>query len=175
MFDVDGNPGFAEIQITVEGPAQDEAAGGGSSSIRIVVGIPGTVGSDVPSGVSPFAVQLSIDASNIGDVQSIVWDLGDGTTSTSLVVPHTYINETSAELRIPITANVTASGRLLTATRLITVFPGSTVIRTGDPTLDGTGAQAGTATTACGALGVWPVLLTAGCLGFARRRRRVYR
>lgn len=177
MFDVDGNPGFAEIQITVEGPAQDEATGGGSSSIRIVVGIPGSVDSDVAAGLSPFAVQLSIDASDIGSVQSIVWDLGDGTTSTSLVVPHTYVNETSAELRIPITANVTSSGRLLTATRLITVFPGTAVIVTGDPTLDGAGIpdRQGTSAVTCGALGVWPVLLTAGCLCFARRRRRTYR
>jgi hypothetical protein len=57
--------------------------------------------------------------------------LGDGTTATSLSVPHTYLNTGSAAITIPITLTLTfrdAFGQTLVAnpaTRLITIDPGT--------------------------------------------------
>ncbi|MBU0718007.1 MAG: S8 family serine peptidase [Planctomycetes bacterium] len=181
MFDVAGNIGYAQVAIHVTG------AGGTSvmdpvtdSDIRILVGVPGTVGSDIDSGQSPFQVELSISASSFsGTVQSVVWNLGDGTDSpTSLFVNHTYVNTTGVDLRIPITATVTTltpGGTTVTTivSRRIIVKSGTAQDDSDDSVpCDGCGAQPGngTTTTACGAAGMLPLFLMIGALWCVRRR-----
>ncbi len=142
MYDTNGTPGSEEVAIRVAGQGFDPTDDGLSgSSLQIIVGLPGTPDANVSTGISPFEVLLSVDASQLpGTLQAINWDLGDGTTATSLVVPHTYSNDGATDLRIPITATVTASTSQTTtinttATRIITVKPGL-------PPVDGGGAGA---------------------------------
>ncbi len=178
MYDTNGNAGYAEVAIRVEGPEMgDDDAPIGTSDIRIIVGLPGTSGSDEDVGTSPFSVVLSVDATNLpGTLQSVVWDLGDGSRANSLTVTHTYENDTEAALRIPITATVTTvtSGATTVssaATRIITVNPGIPVIDPGDPDLPGTHpGGAGGSATPCGAAGMIPVVLM--FIGLACLRRR---
>jgi subtilisin family serine protease/PKD repeat protein len=131
MVDVAGTAGTATVNIRVVGEdASDDGGLGGANNIRVVISLPDTAGSDVSEGVSPFDVVLAIDADTPITVQSVVWDLGDGTRATSRSVLHTYINEGDTSLVLPITATVTAvtsGGSTVTtrASRLITVFPGS--------------------------------------------------
>ena len=102
MYDIEGNLGSAQVAIKVIGPPLSGDSGEGSqSTLRILASIPGSPGSDVDTGTSPFNVLLSVDASALtGALQSIAWDLGDGNRATSLVVPHTYVNSTQSDLRI---------------------------------------------------------------------------
>jgi PKD repeat protein len=181
MFDVDGNPGAAQVAIRVQGSATGDAGGDlGQSNVRILVGVSGTVDSDVDQGTSPFEVQLSVDASTLaGALQSVFWDLGDGTTATSIVVPHTYVNEADVALRIPITATVTtrsSSGVTQTAvaTRIITVLPGTAIEQPETPTLPGAGVQPGNggSASACGALGMLPLFAGLASIMCLRRRFR---
>ncbi len=137
----------------------------------------GTSGSDVDTGTSPFEVLLSVDATGLtGTLMSIAWDLGDGDRATSLVVPHTYVNEGEDALRIPITATVTmqsSSGTTVStvATRIITVEPGLPVVDPGDPTLPGTQPIGdGGAAVPCSGLGVIPLLFGLVSLMWMRRR-----
>ncbi len=178
MYDVDGNPGAAQVTIRVQGASVEDGGGGtGQSNVRIIIGIPGTVDSDVDEGTAPFEVQLSVDATTLaGTLSSVTWDLGDGTTATSIVVPHTYYNETDADLRFPITAIVaTRSGsttQTASATRVITVHPGTVEVTQQDPDLPGTDPTAGTgsSTTACGALGMLPLTVMFATVTCLRRR-----
>lgn len=183
MFDVEGNQGTAQAAITVVGQASDSAGAGGSTGdIRINIGVPGTVGSDVDEGVSPFEVELSLETTEptpTGSIlQSVFWDLGDGTFATSLTVTHTYTNTTLQELRLPITATVTSltSGGVTvtsTASRRITVLPGTAIVDNPDVVLPGTTPLGGdaTATPACGAMGIVPLLFGLGSMLFLRRHR----
>ncbi len=179
MFDTDGNAGFAQVSIRVDGPGTDDAGSQGNNGVRIIIGIPTTIGSDVDSGVSPFSVRLELDTSGlVGALQSVRWDLGDGTTSSSLFVTHTYVNETNADLRLPITATITTlttGGTTLTTntSRTITIFPGTGLTDDTDvPPLDGTGAQGpGGTATPCGAMGILPMFALAFSMLWFRRRR----
>lgn len=182
MYDTGGTPNSEEVTIHVDGEGFDSNDPGLSSgNLKIVVGLPGTPDADVSSGVSPFDVLLSVEVSGLpGTLQSINWDLGDGTRATSLVVPHTYQNDGAADLRIPITATVTTSTSQTTtvsttATRIITVRPGL-------PPVDGGGAEAceipgtcasgpGGRTNPCGAgVGLIPMLFMVFTLVGLRRR-----
>ncbi|MGB0717109.1 MAG: S8 family serine peptidase [Phycisphaerae bacterium] len=182
MYDADGTPGTAQVAIRVEGPdVGDFAPGAGNSNVRILVGIPGSVDSDVSSGISPFDVLLSVDSSNlVGELLSVEWDLGDGSTSNSLVVPHTYTNFNDANLRIPITARITtrtslATTQIITAERVVTVFPGEEEVGAPGPTPlppgAGTGGDGDGGGNICGAVGILPMSLMLMVLGFIRRRR----
>ncbi|MBI4719546.1 MAG: S8 family serine peptidase [Planctomycetes bacterium] len=180
MYDVNGNSGSAQISIEVEGPGSTGGGTTGGSGLRITVGIPGTVGSDVEGGKSPFTVQLSVDTSGLlGTLQSIRWDLGDGTTASTLFVSHTYVNTTDSILVLPITVTVTSltagsTTVTTTASRTVTIEPGSGAPAADPPPLDGTGAipgQGGGA-AACGALGMLPVFLLLVGLSLLRRGRR---
>jgi len=179
MVDVQNNIGSASVMIRVRGPETDGSGSPiGESSLRILVGVPGNPTADESSGKSPFAVELSVDASSLqGTLQSIVWDLGDGTSPrpTSLVVPHTYVNTSNADLVIPITVTATTvtSGSVsirTSATRLITVEPGTGSIGPGPMPPDGGDGGDGGSNT-CGALGLFPLLGIFGTMmGFRRMR-----
>ena len=182
MYDENGTPGSEEVAITVHGQGEDNTETP-SGDLQIIVGLPGTPDSNVSSGKSPFRVELRVDATALpGNLQAISWDLGDGTTSSSLVVPHTYINEGTTNLRIPITATVTSSTSATssvntTATRIITVEPGTGVVDPGDIgecELPGTcaGGGGGGGSRACGAAGMLPLLLMGGLLSLSWMRRR---
>lgn len=168
MYDVDGNAGSAQVNITVEGAASSSGDGSiDNGEFNIVIAAAGSPDSSVTSGTSPFGVILSVNSSSLpGTLQSIRWDLGDGTTATSLTVPHTYVNTGETDLRLAISATVTtvtAGGATvtMTATKLITVRPGSAVVDPGDPNLPGAGVSGGGGRVACGSLGMIPLLLMA--------------
>jgi len=97
--------------------------------IRIIIGLPGSVGSDVDRGVSPFSVEYNIDGDPANDdVVSVQWDLGDGATASTRSVPHTYINDSTVPQTLPVTVELvtrSANGTLVTqtATRFVTVDP----------------------------------------------------
>lgn len=184
MYDTNGTPGSAEIAITVHGKGQGSGGGGsgGSGSARIIVGLPSTPDSDVSGGRSPFSVVLSVDASSLtGTLQGISWDLGDGARSNGLTVPHTYINEGTTSIRIPITATITTVTSPTTtintvATRFITVDPGDPSSGSGDPgecELPGTcaGGPGGSANP-CGFGALLPVTFILLTLTLVRRRGR---
>lgn len=178
MFDTDGRAGFAEVGILVEG-AEDGSGGDpiGTGDLRITFGKPNSPDSDVSSGQSPLSLLLSVDAGDLtGTVQSVVWDLGDGSRATGLSVPHTYENTSDADLRFPVTVTITtvSSGgatALSTGTRFITVEPGLPVVDPGDPDLPGThpGGEGGSATP-CQGLGLIPMLMMFAGLTWMRRR-----
>ena len=179
MYDVEGNWGYAEVTIQVEG-AGDNGSGGlvGDTDINIIVGVPGTPGSDVDQGVSPFEVELSVSANLLaGTLQSVVWDLGDGIRATSIVVPHTYGNETGLTLRLAITATatfLTTGGATVTSTasRTITVLPGVPFVEP-PPPLDFGPQGSGSSGPPCGVLGLAPlfVMMAAMSLAWVRRFR----
>jgi PKD repeat protein len=180
MSDIDGRSGSEEVAIRVQGGVADNSNDNiGEGVVKIIVGVPGTSGSDVAEGTSPFAVVLSIDSSGLPGTLlsvSVVWDLGDGTRATSLEVPHTYENTSTVALRIPVTASVTtitagATTVLPTATRIITIQPGIPSTNPGNPDLPGTHpGGAGGAATPCGGAGMIPLLLSLTSLLWLRRR-----
>ncbi len=178
MYDNKGNIGFAQTAIRVTGVGTDAVDDDGDADLQIMIGVPGTVGSDVDEGTSPFPVELSVDASSlVGTVQSVAWDLGDGTSANSLFVSHTYVNNTGVDLRLPITATITTRnpGGTIVVTALsrrVVVHPGPPVTDTGDPVLPGTGAdgEGGSANAACGAIGLLPLFVGMASLLWLRRR-----
>jgi hypothetical protein len=179
MEDIEGNSDTAEIDIEVDGGG-DSGGPVGDNDIRILVGVPGTSGSDEDTGTAPFEVELTIDAASlVGTFLSARWDLGDGTepAPTSLVVPHTYQNDTDADITYPVTVTVTtltSAGTtvLTTASRLITVKPNPGDQGPVDGSLDGTGAEGpGGPGAGCGAFGLLIPPLTCLSLMFMRRRR----
>lgn len=171
MVDVRGNAGTAEVNIEVRG-GEDIGGGGGDGSVRIVAEVPGFPGSDQDRGTAPWSVVLGIDSSNItGTLQSVSWDLGDGTTDKSLSVPHTYLNESTQPINRVITATVTTISPSNTVesirlSKMVTVDPG-----TAPPSINGnigTGPLPGVPNAACG-MGLLP-LFAAASLMLLRRR-----
>ena len=178
MYDVAGNPGLAEVQILVIGAEPPSGATlNATPGLRITVGIPGSLGSDLASGKSPFEAELGIASDTLGTtVQSVQWDLGDGDRSGSLNVLHTYINTSDETRNFVAVATVnllTGSGAVVseTVSRVITVAPGSATGQTVDATLPGTTPFGeGGAATPCGALGLIPMLFSLASLMWLRRR-----
>ncbi len=182
MFDDAGNVGFEQVAIRVDGPALQDIGGITSSDAEIVVSLPGNLGSNIDQGTSPFEVLLTIDAGSLegaGSLQSVTvsWDLGDGDRAIGLSVLHTYINESEAAIRIPITATIsitTSGGSTVSsvATKLITVDPGTAVNNVEEPRLPGTGAHGeGGPAAPCGAMGLIPLAVTMTSMLLLRRRR----
>jgi hypothetical protein len=178
--DADGDVGSRSVVIHVSSPDQptnDNSGGGGA--LKILVESPGSVGSDVDTGEVPFRVQFSVDTSNVpGTLTNIQWDLGDGTTATSLSVPHTY----AIAGTFPVTVQVvtqTSSGALITtkATRLITVLPSSNVNANTSANTNQNGgavqptARTGTSGGLCGAGMVVPLV---GLMVLSLWRRRLH-
>jgi len=181
MFDVDGNIGFAQAAVSVTAAGVDPNTGADSNAeLRIVISVPGSTGSDIESGTSPLQVELSVDANELtGTVESVFWDLGDGSTRSSRFVSHTYVNTTGVPLRIPITATVRIlSGNeeiVKVISRRVTVNPGGTAVDTNGPTCttaDGCGAIGpGGEATPCGVIGMVPLVFLFVSLSFLRRFR----
>jgi len=176
MADVDGTEGSATVRIIVDGRDSDNDLPVGGTDLAIMVGVPGTVGSDQDVGTAPFEVELSINADSLeGTFQSVYWDLGDGTDATSISVPHTYYNTTDDTLRYVVTAIVTTKGASdLTyqseASRVITVAPGTPDVPSGNGSLDGTGATGDGGVAGCGVFGLFPALAVLASFPLLRRR-----
>ncbi len=186
MYDVLGTPGSAGVQIRVIGPAEET----GTVSVAttgVSIAAEGDLvsdercESDVVCGVSPFEVRLRIVAeeSDVSlSVQSVEWDLGDGTIATFQSVVHTYINEGDEVRRIPVTVTVTfedPGGETVvpaTATEVITVLPGIPALDIANPQLPGSELITGEggSATPCGALGLLPLLFGVTSLRWLRRR-----
>jgi PKD repeat protein len=67
---------------------------GCTASIDFVIGNDGAVAaSSINSNVSGLTVDFSFDTSILVEVNSILWDFGDGTTSTDTLPTHTYAAE----------------------------------------------------------------------------------
>lgn len=178
MFDVDGNVGSAQVAIRVDGAASG-GDGGSSGSVSIRISNPNTIGSNITQGTSPLTVQLTLETAGLeGQVQSVRWDLGDGTRATSLFVNHTYVNNTTSPLVLPINVTVTtltSGGATLThaASRTLTILPGTGGGGGGAPNpIDGVGAVPGQ-DGGGGLCGVGVIfMLLASILGLAGWRRR---
>lgn len=178
MFDVEGNVGSAQAAISVEGSSTGGGDGGSSGSVGIQISNPNTIGSDIDEGTAPLTVQLSVDTSGLdGQLQSIRWDLGDGTRASSLFVNHTYTNDTGVPLVLPINVTVTtltSGGTTLTnsASRTLTILPGTGGGGSGDPNdIDGVGAVPGQGGTGglCGVGIMLPLFVSFLCLAGWRR------
>ncbi len=121
-----GNSGSRSVGVNVAG---DVTAGGGPvGQVGIVVSLPGSVGSNVSEGISPFSVELNVVGEPAGTIESIRWDLGDGATAGTIAVPHTYTNFSSNARTLPVSVEImsrTGNGQLVAqrATRFITVQP----------------------------------------------------
>jgi subtilisin family serine protease len=181
MFDVDGNDGISEVSIRVQGPSvQSTGVEAGPGDLTVVIGRPGSPGSNIDGGKSPLDVEIGLQATSIsGILQSVSWDLGDGQTASGLVIPHTYTNGGAESVRIPITATVrttTAEGQTVStvAFKVLDVEPGDDGVDTGTPTLPGTTPIGGTgsALAPCGATGMIPLLFMAFSLSLLRWGRR---
>lgn len=175
MKDEDGRAGTAQVQIRVRAGTSDESGGGGSSDVRIIVGVPGNIDADLDEGTSPFEVELKVDASSLaGTFVSVVWDLGDGTRASSQVVPHTYINTSGQPQVFPVTAIVTTALGAATiqvpATRLITVQSGTLPVDKPEVVLPGAGANGEGGRAGCSAIGLIPMLAMLSGLCLLRRR-----
>ncbi len=178
MFDTLGNEGSSDVLIRVDGGVSNDGRGVPTEAqeFRILIGVPGTPGSDITEGVAPLSVELRIESDFPGSINSVEWVLGDGTPAApGLAVPHTYVNESSSPQTFPITATVKMfdSTVLTTVTRLITVHPGVAQVDHGRPDLPGTQPLGGTdgTTASCGAFGMIPLLFGMGYLMLLRRRR----
>ncbi len=126
VTDTFGNVGTRSIAIDVSGEGATGSAISGE--IRIVAGLPGSVGSDVNSGVSPFSVELNIEGVAAGTIRNVRWDLGDGAEAETISVPHTYINNSDVARTLPISVEVesmsiTGATVTQTDTKFITVDP----------------------------------------------------
>ena len=177
MYDSEGNSGSASVAIKVSGGG-DSSGQVGDNDVSILVGVPGTPGSDVDSGVAPLEVELSIDATSVsGSFQSVLWDLGDGSIAHSQAVPHTYENDTDETLVFPVTATVTIATSAqttitLVASRRITVYPSTgTSNQNGNTNLNGTGTQGEGGAVGCGILGTIPLIVMPLSLMLLRMRR----
>lgn len=180
LSDVDGNSGSAGVLIRVAGPdALVDGGDAGASDVQIVVGTTDAPGVDISEGVSPFEVLLSIDSASLdGTIQSVLWDLGDGTQANSLAVPHTYLNvsdETRTFVAVARVTFTTVGGAVLSrvADRVITVAPGAAADGSDDVILPGTtpGGAGGTASP-CGTMGVvMPMMLLLTFAQLYKRRR----
>lgn len=180
MYDVLGTTGSSNVAVRVVGPELDSDVGPIEDlDIRIVAAVPGTPGTTTTGGSSPFSVELRIEATATGSIDSVVWNLGDGSSAASgLSVLHTYRHsDTTARTYVP-TATVTAttSGGVTaseTLSKIITVSAGQSGTTTEDPNLPGTEVPGeGGRATICGLIGMLPLMIMLATLYLARRRRQ---
>lgn len=185
MYDVQDRSDSDTVTILVHGPeTTDQESAGTGRAPRITVGTPDNPEADIQEGTSPLIVQVSLDTGTIsGTLQSVRWDLGDGTIVDSLTAQHTYVNTSGRDQRLVITgvmSTLSASNATSTsdATTFLTLHSGSTDTNTGEPNLPGTGTSGGSNNVAnlCGTTGMIPWLLvmaTLVSLRWIRRRDRV--
>ncbi len=179
MFDLNNRSGTADVLIRVEGPPlPDEGEGTGATGLRIVATAPGSPGTELTEGQSPLDVDLRLDIDSVnGVVESVDWDLGDGTRRAGFGASHTYVNHGTSPQTFVVIATVTAvtpgGARILdSASQLLTVHPGASIAdEPVDATLPGTMPLGdGGSASPCGALGLLPLLLCVVSLRFMRRR-----
>lgn len=175
MYDVAGNVGSAQVNVRVAGQGSSSDGGALDEEVRIVVRERGGA-DEVTQGVSPFSVEMSLDTTAV--VQSITWDLGDGTIVRTVQVSHTYENTTAQELSLPVSATVdirTTAGTVVRrmAAKQISVLPGAPITETPDINLPGTGATGGggSSSSTCGITGMLPLAFLFMSLMWMRRRR----
>lgn len=183
MADVSGNEGSAVVRIRVQGPTVDAGEAVDTTGIQITA--VGAVGSDDPfcqtplCGVAPLTVTLSLVGESSDtplSVQSVLWDLGDGATATSQSVLHSYTNDGTNALVLPIAATITfttSAGvtRTATATELITILP-RLIAPPQDVVLEGTQPLGeGGPASSCGIFGMVPLLFCVVSLWFLRHPR----
>jgi len=179
MSDVDGNTGSSRVAIQVRGARATTGGPVTGGDFTILVGSSSNPDANLTEGTSPLSVLLSIEAASLpGTLQSISWDLGDGERSSSITVPHTYVNESGSPIRVAISATVTtvtSGGTSISssATKLLTVMPGDADTDPGNPSLPGTGVpgRGNNPTGACGSMGLIPLLAMLWTLTLLRRRR----
>jgi subtilisin family serine protease len=106
VVDEDGDVGFRSIAINVTADSSGDGGGGGGSTGSATVEITdAATGSNITSGFAPLEVQLSIGTESLpGVFESILWDLGDGTTATTVTVLHTYDKAGSFPVQATITS-----------------------------------------------------------------------
>ena len=174
--DADGDVGARSVDITVlspEGADEDPSSGG----VRIIISDPDEAPRDIgDSGELGSRVELTVDVSRVvGDPQSILWNLGDGTIANAFIVSHTY----HIAGTFPILANVTtrtSSGDdvIFTASRLFTVVDTGAGNDNANGNVNGTpppsGGGGSTSGIGCGAGALVPVLAMLG-LAVLRRLR----
>lgn len=183
VIDDQGQTGVRSVAIDVTG-SEASVSTNADAVIRIVINRPGSIGSDVDSGISPFSVELNITGTPAeGEVVTVLWDLGDGTMAETFSVPHTYVNTSDVAQTLPISVEVVTEspgGGLVTqrATRFITIEPNPDApLESAANTTDVDGARSTdvedaepTVTTMCG---TGSVLTVAGMLLLALVRRRL--
>lgn len=185
MYDTQGRSDSDTVTILVHGAeTSDQGTAGIGRAPRITVGTPDNPQADIKEGTSPLLVQVSLDTGTIsGTLQSVRWDLGDGTILDSLTAEHTYVNTSGRDQRLVITgvmsllssSNTTTTS---TASAFLTLHTGTAETNTGTPNLPGTGTSGGSSNVAnlCGTAGMIPLLLVMAALvslRWIRRRDRV--
>ncbi len=121
------------VAIDVSGRSATSATTS-DAEIRILISLPGSIGSNVDLGTAPFAVQLNISGTPANEeIVSVFWDLGDGSTADTISVPHIYENDSGVRITLPISVELVTrdpNGILVTqaATRFVTVEPNPIVI-----------------------------------------------
>jgi hypothetical protein len=164
------------VAVDVIGASATDEPIGLEEEIQIVVGIPGSIGSDVDRGISPFDVVLSIQGLPSGVVNEVAWDLGDGGSAETLAVSHTYINQTGLPQTLPVSVTIETisdAGSVLrqTATRFITVDSEVVPVEEEEGTIVTATPQGQQTpqTGLCGA-GAGAAMVAMLSLGFLRRR-----
>lgn len=176
MTDIEGNVGSAEVLIQVVGVS---ATSGGvaatEADVSIVAGLSSAPGSDIGGGPSPLDMLFSVTTSTFnGTIQSVHWNLGDGTELDGLSAPHTYVDEDEVARTFIVVATVqlvTPSGTMLTriVDRVIVVEPGTAGLGSDDFQLPGTTPLGnGGSPNPCGLFGVVPMLFSWLCLAAVR-------
>ncbi|HUU83052.1 MAG TPA: S8 family serine peptidase [Phycisphaerae bacterium] len=194
VVDEEGDLGSRSIAIDVSADISGGGGGGdggGGSTASAATQITDSFGNEISSGFAPLDVELTVQTSNLpGEFENIFWDLGDGTTASTVTVLHTYTQPGS----FPVQATITtchASGcsvnswQTKTPVKFITVLgsgsaqppdDGSQDSGTGDEDQNGALPQPPTLSTgrdASGALcGAGLVTVWLGMLGAPLLRRR---
>ncbi len=182
MTDVDGRTGFAEAEIRVLGEsAADLGDASGVGGVAIVITEAGTIDTAVSEGISPLDVVLAITTDTLegATINTVTWDLGDGSFASSFSVMHQYVVEGAGPQTFVIVATVqlqSAVGTPFTrfADRFLTVHPGVPTTDAPDPGLPGTTplGDGGPAAFLCGTLGMIPLMATLAGMSLLRGTRR---
>lgn len=176
--DTELRKGSQFVDINVRRDATSGGGDVGNADVSIAISTPGTMDQLITSGTAPLTVRLNVDVSRLpGTFRSVFWDLGDGSTATSLSVLRTYQNKGTAAIVYPISVTVyttVSSGEGdggYSASTLLTVFPEEEGPPQGNSNINGSGLPpGGGAAPACGLLGMTPLAMM--LIGLALMRRR---
>lgn len=170
VTDINGNIGGRAVAVDVFGADQTGGGDGGNDAqLSIVIADPQIPDVDIGGeGFTPLSVILSAEVTGVssGALQApdVFWDLGDGSTASSLTVSHTYVCPApNVSCRFPITVTVDSAAltETLQATRFIEVLadPNATPTPTPTPT-NGNGNGSDANMCGMGAMGaVWCMAL----------------